>query len=67
MYPLAVFDEASWENWHYYLETDGYQASEMSGDEAAAQIEAVFGDREGYVLIDVIDRRTGKVGAQLAF
>ena len=67
MYPLEVFDEASWENWHYFLETDGRQASEMSGEEAAAQIDAVFGDREGYVLIDVIDRRTGKVGAQLAF
>jgi len=67
MYPLEVFDEASWENWAYFLETDGGQAREWSGEEAAAQIESVFADRKGHVLIEVVDRRTGKVGAELAF
>jgi len=67
MYPLEVFDEASWDNQPYFLETDGRQASEMSGEEAAARISAVFGDREGHVLIEVIDRRTGETSAEFTF
>lgn len=67
MYPLEVFDEASWENWPYFLETDGYQAKEMCGEAADAQMDAVFGDLEGSVLIDVIDRRTGEKITQFTF
>jgi len=67
MYPLAVFDEVSWENDFYYLETDGDRASELGGEEAAVQIRSVFGDREGAVLIEVFDRMNGEKCAEFAF
>ena len=67
MYPLEVFDEASWENQPYFLETDGYAAEEWNGEAAEAKIEQIFGNREGMVLIEVLDRRNGKVCAEFAF
>ena len=67
MYPLEVFDEASWENQPYFLETDGYSAEEWDGEAAEAKIEQIFGNREGMVLVEVIDRRNGEVCAEFAF
>jgi len=67
MYPLEGFDEASWNNDFYFLENCGDQAVELQGEAAAAQIEAVFGGREGHVLIEVVDRRTGQMLAEFTF
>ena len=40
---------------------------EWNGEEAEMKIEEIFGDQEGMVLIEVVDRRNGKVCAGFVF
>ncbi len=68
MYPLAVFDEAIWDNAPYFLSTDGGVTTELAGEEAVMAAQAVFGARAGAgACLQAVDRRTGELVAQMIF
>ena len=68
MYPLAVFDEALWENDAYYVEKSGYTAQEAHGEAARERMAEVFAQKTGSrMFIQVIDRRSGMTAAEMTF
>jgi len=68
MYPLEVFDAASWEDDAYFLSLSGFAPQELRGEEAEAAMEAAFGaDALESTLIQVMDNRTGEIAAEMRF
>ena len=68
MFPLEGFDAALCEGEAYHLRREGGMLIELTGPEAESESLEIFGsDAQSAVMIEVVDRRNGKVAAIFRF
>lgn len=67
MFPLEGFDEALRSGETYCLRREAGCVTEYTGDDAEAFMRETFGDEKAPVMIEVIDRRDGRITAKRMF